>query len=351
MSELIIQRSHTKKYMFTILNQTSGNTFKVSGDEFILDGAIANGVNFPYGCQNGFCGQCKATLIDGEVDYTEDGIPPGITPEEVDDNMVLLCRCKAKSDVSIVVSELDDSANIEVKTLPCKVQKIERLSHDVAKVLLKIPGDESLQYLPGQYIDVIHPDFEPRAFSIANSPANSSLIEIHVRLINDGKFTNFVFNELQENSLLKIEGPKGDFYLRENSDDPIIMVAGGTGFGPVKAMVEHAIDIGITRQIHIYWGARNEDDLYSDLAYKWDQEHDNVNFVPVLFQEDGGSWQGRKGYVHESVLEDFDNLTEYEVYACGPPEMVKATADTFTSKGMFKDSFFADSFEFSSQQV
>jgi CDP-4-dehydro-6-deoxyglucose reductase len=262
--------------------------------------------------------------------------------------MILPCKCHAKTDISIVVTELESAADIEVKTLPCKVNKIERLNEDVAKIILKIPGSESLQYLAGQYIDLIHPDFDPRAFSIANAPHNTDMIELHVRLVTGGKFTNFVFNQMQEKSLLKIEGPKGSFYLREDSEKPVIMVAGGTGFGPVKAMVEHLIESGSQRKIDIYWGARSEQDLYMSLPGEWAEKFDHINFVPVLSMPNK-DWKGRVGYVHEAVLTDFKTLTNYEVYACGPPAMVRSAANTFVKKGMFEKNFFNDSFDFAYQ--
>ncbi|HIG89301.1 CDP-6-deoxy-delta-3,4-glucoseen reductase [Candidatus Thioglobus sp.] len=330
--------------MFTITNQVSGRSFETDGNSPILDDALAHGLNFPYGCQKGACGKCIATIIEGEVSYERE-IPSGITPEEIADNMVLLCQCKATTDVSLAVAELDSVADIEVRMLPCKVQSINRLNHDVVQVFLKIPGDESLQYLAGQYIDLIHPDFDPRAFSIANAPVNSSLIELHVRLVEDGKFTNFLFNELKEKALLRLEGPKGTFYFKEDSKKPVILVAGGTGFGPIKAIVEHSIDSNLERQIYVYWGVRDEVDLYMDLPQQWADEYDNIHFVPVL-SEPNEKWQGKAGYVHESVLADFDDLTGYEVYACGPPIMVKAAADTFLDQGMIKDNFFSDAFEF-----
>ena len=333
--------------MFTVENQVTGSQFTIEKGETILDGAMSNGIGFPYGCRNGFCGKCKATLIEGEVSY-EEGIPPGLSTEEVADNMILPCKCQAKTDLSIVVTELESVADIEVKTLPCKVAKIEHLNGDVAKVVLKIPSSESMQYLAGQYIDLIHPDFDPRAFSIANAPHNTGVIELHVRLISGGKFTNFVFNELKEKSLLKIEGPKGSFYLRESSDKPMIMVAGGTGFGPVKAMVEHALESGSQRKIHIYWGARSEQDLYMSLPSEWADKFDNINFTPVLSMPDD-SWKGRTGFVHEAVLADFKTLTNYEVYACGPPQMVRSAANTFVKKGMFENNFYNDSFDFAYQ--
>ncbi len=333
--------------MFTVENQVTGHHFKIEPGETILDGAMSNGIGLPYGCRNGFCGKCKATLIEGEICY-EAGTPPALSAEEIADGMILPCKCQAMTDLSIVVTELESIADIEVKTLPCKVAKIEHLNADVAKIILIIPGSESMQYLSGQYIDLIHPDFEPRAFSIANAPHNTGVIELHVRLISGGRFTHFVFNELQEKSLLKIEGPKGHFYLREHSDKPIIMVAGGTGFGPVKAMVEHTLELGSQRDIHIYWGVRSKQDLYMSLPSEWAKEFEHISFIPVLSMPDN-SWKGRTGYVHEAVLADFETLTNYEVYACGPPQMVRSAANTFVKKGMFENNFYNDSFDFAYQ--
>ncbi|CAB9543363.1 hypothetical protein [uncultured Gammaproteobacteria bacterium] len=330
--------------MFTIENQITGKVFRTDGDSAILEDALIHGLNFPYGCQKGFCGKCKATIIEGEVDYKGD-VPNGITPEEVADGMALLCQCYAKSDVALAVNELDSVADIEVRTLPCKVQRIERLNHDVMQLFLKIPNAESLQYLAGQYIDLIHPEFEPRAFSIASAPSNNGLIELHVRLIEGGKFTHFIFNQLREKSLLQLEGPKGDFFFREDSKKPVILMAGGTGFAPIKSIVEHAIATQLNRTLYIYWGVRDEVDLYMDLPKQWADENDNIHFVPVLSQPNK-DWQGREGFVHKSILADFEDLTGYEVYACGSPDMVKSAAKSFVNQGMIKDNFFSDAFVF-----
>ncbi|SMN15278.1 CDP-6-deoxy-delta-3,4-glucoseen reductase-like [uncultured Candidatus Thioglobus sp.] len=330
--------------MFTIENQASGKFFRTNGDSPLLEDALIHGLNFPYGCQKGFCGKCKATIIEGEIGYEGD-IPNGITPEEVADGMALLCQCYAKSNVTLAVNELDSVADIEVRSLPCKVQSIKRLNHDVVQVFLKIPGSESLQYLAGQYLDLIHPDFEPRAFSIANAPSNTNVIELHMRLIEGGKFTHFVFNELEEKSLLRLEGPKGDFFFREGSKKPVILVAGGTGFGPIKAIVEHAIATKLNRQIYLYWGVRDEVDLYMDLPVQWADAYDNIHFVPVL-SEPNSDWKGKTGFVHESILQDFEDLTGYEVYVCGSPVMVKSAAKSFVKQGMIQDNFFSDAFVF-----
>lgn len=335
--------------MFNIKNEKTNHSFEAEDGQSILDAALESGLNFPYGCRNGFCGKCKALITNGEIDYDGD-LPPGISAEDAKDGLALLCQCSAKSNVDLWVDELDPTvASIQVKTLPCKVSEINHLNHDVVQVFLKTPESDTLQYLAGQYIDVIYPDFGLRAFSIANAPSNSSMLELHIRVVEGGEFTNFVFNELEAKTLLNIEGTKGDFYLRDESDDPIILVAGGTGFGPVKAMVEHAIKSNTSRSIYIYWGVREQKDLYMDLPYEWDKQHENIHFVAVL-SEAGEDYQGRKGFVHQAVLEDFDDLSTYQIYVCGPPIMVESAAKTFVEKGMKKDNFFSDAFEFSAHE-
>ena len=332
------------KTMFTVLNQVSGKSFKCGDEESVLDGALSNGFNFPYGCQNGFCGQCKAVILNGEIDYDGE-VPSVLSTDDIDSNMALLCQCKAKSDLYIAVDELDSLANIEVRSMPCRVEQINHLNHDVIQLILKIPGAQSLQYLAGQYLDLEHSDFEPRSYSIANAPTNSNLIELHIRLVDDGKLTNFIFNTLTVKTILRIEGPKGSFFHREDSECPIIFIAGGTGFGPVKAIIEHLINIGSTRVVYLYWGVRSEVDLYSNLPSEWSEKYPNISFVPVL-SEASESWNGNKGYVHDSVVKDFEDLADFEVYACGPPVMVNAAVKSCLEHKLVKENFFSDSFEY-----
>ena len=330
--------------MYTVLNQVSGKSFQCGSDQTVLDGALSNGFNFPYGCQNGFCGQCKAVILNGEIDYDE-GNPEAISDDDIEANMALLCQCKAKSDLYIAVDEIDSLANIQIRSMPCRVEEVNHLNHDVVQLILKIPGSQSLQYLAGQYLDIEHPEFEPRAFSIANAPVNSNLLELHIRLVEGGQFTNFVFNALTEKTILRIEGPKGSFFLREESDCPIIFIAGGTGFGPIKAIIENLILMNSSRTVYLYWGVRTEQDFYLNLPSKWIQKHSNISFIPVLSEPDS-SWSGMSGYVHEVVMKDFENLIDFEVYACGPPVMVKATAKSCIENNLKKENFFSDSFEY-----
>ncbi len=328
--------------MFVITNQISGKTFEIKDSQSILAAGLSQGIAMPYGCEKGFCGKCKGLVLAGEILHTNP-LPKGIEQSEFDEGFALMCQSQALSDVSIAVDELSSTAEIESKIYPAKVVSIDKLSFDVIALKLKTPVSDTMQFLAGQYIDLLHNDFEPRSFSIANSPNIEGIIELHIRLIDDGKFTQFVFNELQEKSLLQLEGPKGSFYLRDG-DKPIVMLAGGTGFGPIKSMVESMLG-NQSRSIVIYWGARDEQGLYSDLPKQWAAEYDHISYVPVL-SEQTENWAGRTGFVHQAVLTDYPDLSAVEVYACGAPIMVKAAADSFATQGLPKTNFYSDAFEF-----
>lgn len=327
--------------MHTITNELTGNQFSISDKQSILDAALAHGVALPYGCQKGFCGKCKGVVTAGEVSHTEP-LPKGISQEEFEEGFVLMCQCEALSDVSIAVDELVSSSEIEPKIYPCKVVSLDKLSSDVISLKLKTPSNDSLQFLAGQYIDLWCDGFESRSFSIANSPNTQGIIELHIRLVDDGKFTQYIFNQLTEKTLMQLEGPKGSFYLRDNNK-PIIMLAGGTGFGPIKSMMESYL-LSNNRPVKLYWGAQTKAGLYSELPKQWDKKYPHIDYIPVLSAQSDGSY--RTGFAHEAVLADYDDLSEFEVYACGAPMMVQAAADTFIAKGLPRNSFYADAFEF-----
>jgi CDP-4-dehydro-6-deoxyglucose reductase len=234
--------------------------------------------------------------------------------------------------------------------MPCKVAKIETPAEDVAVLYLKLPANERLQFLAGQYIDILLKDGARRAYSLANAPHDDSFLQLHIRRVPGGSFSDLVFTQMHEKALLRFEGPLGTFFLREDSDKPILLLASGTGFAPVKAMLEHAFHHGIKRPITLYWGAHNLTHLYMlDLPRKWEREHANFRFVPVLSEpapED--HWQGRTGFLHEAVMEDFADLEGHQVYACGSPIMVEAAHQALTSQRKLPDEeFYSDAFTFS----
>lgn len=319
-----------------------GKEFTAEADESILDAALRHGHNLPYGCRNGACGACKGRLLEGEVRYAEE--PMALTEEERADGWALLCVAVPGGDVTVQTGTLDEEA-IPVRTMPAKVVRMTRLSEDVMQLLVKLPESERLRYRAGQYVDFLLAQGKRRAFSIANPPHEDALLEFHIKRIDGGRFTEHVFSEMSEKELLRIEGPHGSFYLREDSDRPIIMLATGTGFGPVKAIVEHAIAEGSTRPIHLYWGARSRDGLYMDaLVRGWSEHHPHIHYIPVLSRPDA-DWQGRTGHVQDIALADFDDLRDFEVYACGHPAMVYAAKRLMMEKGLDPEHCFSDAFE------
>lgn len=320
----------------------SGHEFTTETGESILEAAERQGVALPYGCRNGLCGSCSGTLVSGVVSYPED------VSEALDDkpeNLCLTCQAVPSSDIVIRVHEIADEREIEVRTLPCKVARLERLAHDVMRIYLKLPENQRLQFLAGQYLDFLLDDGRQRAFSIANAPHDDRWIELHVRHVPGGEFTDYVFDTMKEGAIQRIKAPLGGFHLREDSQRPLILMAGGTGFAPLKSMIEHALHIGIDRPLHLYWGVRAERDLYlPGLPAIWAQKHRAFSFTPVLSEADAG-WQGRTGWVHEAVLADHPDLSDFDLYMSGPPPMVFAARDAFTAAGLSEDHMYSDVFE------
>ena len=324
--------------------EPSGHEFNVAAGETILDAALRQGYAFPYGCRNGACGACKGKVLEGQVDYGDEE-PMALDESEQEQGMALFCIGSAESDVVIEVAEVKASESIPVKTMPARIERLQRMNDEVMRVFLKLPDNERLQYLAGQYVDIILKDGRHRAFSIANSPHQDDLLELHIRRIKGGAFTDDLFEQGQEKDILRIEGPHGTFFLREDSERNILLMATGTGFGPVKAIVEHAIAEGVTRPIHLYWGARTRDGLYMDeLARQWAAEHENIHYVPVLSRPDA-DWAGRSGYVQDAVMADFSDLSRFEGYACGVPDMVYTSKDILGTRGLDPSHFYSDAFE------
>lgn len=322
----------------------SNHTFTANEGETILEAALREGFVIAYGCRNGACGTCKGKVLEGRVDYgvyQEHALPPG----EKNQGLALFCQAQPLTDLAIECREVGAARDIQIKTLPCRVQKMDRVSADVMVLHVKLPATERLQFLAGQYIDILMKDGQRRSLSIANAPHDDALLQLHLRNYG-GPFSDHVFNRMKEKDILRFEGPLGTFFLREDSDRPIILLASGTGFAPIKAIIEHALFKGIARPMTLYWGGRVRSDLYMNaLAESWQREH-RIHYVPVLSEarpED--NWTGRTGFVHHAVMEDFPDLSGHQAYACGAPVMVEAAHRDFTSQCKLPDAeFYSDAF-------
>lgn len=330
-----------------VVLQPSGHAFDLTDDEFVLTAGLAAGYNLPYSCRVGMCRSCRAKLLEGEVELT-DYLPHVLTPEMQAQKLVLLCRAKARSDLVVEVKELSLQA-IEPKTVPCRVKHVARLAPDIAIIDLRLPQNENMRFAAGQYVDVLLPGGRRRAYSIANAPRTEGVIDIqiHVRHTPGGLFTDHVFSAMKERDILKFEGPRGTFYLREETAKPIVLLASGTGFAPIKSIVEYALARKIARPMALYWGCRTRADLYMNaLAESWARDVQGFRYVPVLSEAaPADAWSGRTGLVHDAVRADLPDLSGYEVYASGNPAMVDAAREAFTGRHFLpEDAFFADAF-------
>lgn len=339
---------------FKVRLQPGGLEFHAAPEETVLDAALRQGVALPYGCRNGACGSCKAKLVTGHIDYGRFGselLHTTLSEVERQAGYALLCQARALCGLTLEARTVNAASGIQPRILPCRVAHLERLTEDVMRVQLKLPSTERLQFLAGQYLDFLLPEGRRRSFSIANAPHADEFIELHIKLVEGGRFTGDVFSSLKEKVLLRFEGPLGNFYLRKNSTRPVIFLAGGTGFGPIKGMIENALAEGITRPMHLYWSARAQRDLYLDaLPRAWQAQHGHFHYTPVLSQPQD-PWPGKTGYAATAVMENFPDLSGYEVYASGPPAMVRDAQASLLKQGLALDNFYSDPFEFNENPV
>jgi NAD(P)H-flavin reductase len=337
---------------FQIATVPTKHKIQVKPGETVLEAALRQDVRLPHTCRDGACGNCKGTILSGTVDY---GVyqESALSEQEKQSGKALFCCAKPLSDLEIEYCEDENLKHIPVQRMKCTVHKMVRAAPEVMVLYLKLPQGSKLQFIAGQYIDILLEDGARRSFSFANAPHDDGLIQLHIRHIPGGRFTTHVFAQMKEGDELNFEGPLGSFYLRDDSDMPVIFVAGATGFAPVKSMLEHAFHIGTKRRLILYWGARKREDLYmADLAERWQREHDSFTFVPVLSEagaEDG--WQGRVGMVHEAILQDHADLSGFQIYACGSLQMLQAARPTFLAQGLPEDACFSDAFTLSAPKA
>lgn len=342
---------------FQITVQPSGRTFQAAAGEAILAAGIRQGVGLPYGCKDGACGSCKCKMLEGRVEHGPHQ-SKALSAEEEAAGLILTCCGVPLSDVVLESRQVTDESAYPIKRMPSRVTSLTKKSADVMVVKLQLPANDAMRYHAGQYIEFILRDGTRRSYSMANAPHLAGgqptatppvgpSVDLHIRHMPGGKFTDHVFSAMKEKEILRIEGPYGSFFLREDSDKPIVLLASGTGFAPIKAMLEHMQLKNITRPTTVYWGGRRPGDLYMD---DWMRAQlpamPHLRYVPVVsdaLPED--NWTGRTGFVHQAVLDDFPDLSGHQVYACGAPIVVDSAREAYTAQaGLPPEEFFADAF-------
>ena len=332
---------------YSVTLQASGKRFPVAVGETVLDAARRAGLALPYSCLSGVCGSCKATLVSGDCHYPLNP-PSALNPAEVARHQVLLCQAVPRSDIIIAAREVASVADIPRRVLPLKLIERELLAPYVMRLTLIPPHGRVFAYLAGQYLDVLLPGGRRRAFSIANAPHTGPQVELHIRHVAGGDFTHRVFTELKPGDILRVEGPLGTFVPREHSERPMLFVAGGTGFAPVKALIEHFIQLGTLRPMALYWGARAPEELYlRALPERWAATHAALHFDGVISDAERIGTSGlRGGFVPEAVLEDHADLSAFDVYMSGPPALIDAGRRGFVDAGLPEDHLYYDLFDY-----
>ena len=335
---------------YRITVEPSQHQFDAAGDQSILEAALAAGIVLPYSCRSGACSSCKGKVVSG--DYEAGPAPEQILqPEELQTGYTLLCQAQARSDMVIESREVRLASDIQVRKLPARLTRMKQLAPDVAVLTLQLPSSETFKFYAGQYVELILKEGKRRAYSMANSPDQAAALELHVRHMPGGVFTDHVFGagatQMKEREILRLEGPFGSFFLREETQKPIVFLASGTGFAPIKAIIESMIERDVQRKAVLYWGGRRPQDLYMDeLVRGWTSAIADFEYVPVVsdaLPED--QWAGRTGFVHQAVMQDFPDLSGHEVYACGAPVVVESARVDFKGRcSLPDDCFFADAF-------
>lgn len=334
---------------FKVTVLPSRHEFTVENGQSVLDAALAAGIVLPYSCRNGACSTCKGKVVEGAYEGGPNSAQI-ISEEEREQGYTLFCQAKPLTDLTIEAQEVRMASDIQIRKMPSRVMGMEKLADDVMVLQVQLPSSEPFRYYPGQYLDFILRDGRHRSYSMATPPNESNLVELHIRHTPGGAFTDHVFGvgatQMKIREILRVEAPLGSFFLRD-SHKPAVFVASGTGFAPIKAMVEHMIANGDTRPVRLYWGGRRPVDLYMDsLAREWESKLSDFKYVPVVsdaLPED--NWQGRRGFVHTAVMEDIADLSGHQVYACGNPTMVESARKDFSlSCGLPEDEFYADAF-------
>jgi len=335
---------------FEVVIQPSQLKFTADAHQTILDAAMAADILLPYSCRAGSCSTCKGKVLSGSVEDTVN-VRHVLMEDEIAEGYTLFCQARPQSDLVIEAHQVRLATDLHIRKLPVRVIALEKLADDVMHVTLQLPAADPFRFYPGQYLDILFKDGSRRSYSMANAPGEDNRVELHVRHMPGGMFTDTVFGAaekpLKVRDILRVEAPLGSFFLRDDSVKPIVFLASGTGYAPIRAILQQMAAQEMPRPAVLYWGGRRPADLYLDAeAQAFAQTLSGFRYVPVLSDAlSGDNWQGRTGFVHHAVMQDLPDLSGHQVYACGAPIMVEAARRDFVQQcGLPEEEFFADVF-------
>lgn len=316
---------------YTITLHPSGTVFEGDSSKSILDSAVEAGIALEHSCKTGSCGVCEARVISSECN-------------ELDGGVLLTCQTMPSCSLTLEAEYFPELANIKCLTAPAKVNSILYKNENVISLVLRPPPRVKFDFLPGQYLDLKYQGIT-RSYSIASIPNRENTIELHFKRVLGGQMSEKIFSLIKENQLLQVEGPKGTFFFHNKKTGPIIFIATGTGFAPIKAMVSQLIQgQQLDRPIYIYWGNRSSDLFYDEqILLDWSERFDSIK-VEFCLSKVEENCVGRIGYVQNCVLEDSVSLSDAEVYACGSIEMIDSAKSSLVNAGLDRDSFYSDAF-------
>ena len=323
-----------------------GETIEVEDEQSILDACLRAGIWLPYACNHGVCGTCKIDVVDGEVEHNH-ASAFALMDVERDEQKCLACCATLESDVTIEadIEEEPDALSLPIEDFTATVAKLEMLTPTIKGIWLELPGD-GLAFQAGQYVNIKVPGLEhPRAFSIASSPSQPNLIELNVRQVEGGAATTYLHEQLAIGDELEITGPLGRFFVRKSAPEPMLFLAGGSGLSSPKSMILDLLEQGDKRQITLFYGARNQQEIYDQSLFEeLAAKHDNFTYLIALSDEQG-YWNGETGFVHELAERHFENqFGGHKAYLCGPPPMIDACITSLMRGRLFEEHIFMENF-------
>jgi len=318
----------------------NGTALQVEPKQTLLQAALRQGIDFPHGCRVGGCASCKCKLVSGRVrELTEFGYV--LSDEELEQGYILACQSVPQSDIAV---EVDMNRQQNKRRVHGKIKAQEQLTHDISKLVIQL--EESLPYRPGQYARLALsslPEHE-RSFSFASAMQADNKVCFFIRKVPGGRLSSLINDEPLQGMGITVEGPYGDFHLHP-ADNPLLLIAGGSGLSPLFAMLEDALADGLKRPATLLFGARTQRDLYAldeirAIAAHWAAP---FTFVPVLSEADGDSnWSGARGFVSSQIAGQL--MPDAHVYLCGPPAMIDSAIDVLRTHGVPGQQIYIDRF-------